>query len=67
MFVNNRTDHLRLQDNEDIALQPLILQLQNHLASMDGNASQVAGISDALAETTAALDDVLYKFSKDRD
>ena len=63
-FWNVRTDHLRLQENQNSAL---IVQLRNHLESMDGNASRVAGISDALMETTAALDDVLYNFSKHQD
>jgi len=52
-----------LDENVNGTLQPLIMQLRSHLDSMESNASQVAGISDALCETTAVLDDVLFTFA----
>ena len=45
----------------DENLAEVVQQFENHLESMNGNIAQVAGISDALERTQAAVDDALYR------
>ncbi|MCJ1250155.1 hypothetical protein MMC30_007381 [Trapelia coarctata] len=60
-FAPNPSERLpSLHEILDSALQPVVMQLRSHLESMEGNAEQVAGISDALCATTAVLDDALF-------
>jgi hypothetical protein len=45
----------------DENLAEVVQQFENHLESMSGNIAQVAGISDALEQTQAAVDDALFR------
>ncbi|MCJ1408061.1 hypothetical protein MMC19_002134 [Ptychographa xylographoides] len=48
----------------DASLEPLIAQLENHLDSMESNASQVVGLHDALSDTSTVLEKVILDASK---
>ena len=54
------TNGVMLQETLDGTLRPVVMQLRSHLESMESNAAQVAGISDALCATTAVLDGALF-------
>jgi hypothetical protein len=48
-------------DTPDSELAPLLEQLRRNLETMQGNHMQVEGIDEAVRDTRAALDDVLFK------
>lgn len=45
----------RNQIEADTDVIPLVKQLRSHLESMQSNASQIAGIKDAIARSQASL------------
>jgi len=59
-FNTESANQDRQQRDLDTELGPLISQLRSHLDSMQSNATEVGGMSEALVRASAALDDMLY-------
>ncbi|KAH7122267.1 CENP-Q, a CENPA-CAD centromere complex subunit-domain-containing protein [Dendryphion nanum] len=53
-------------DTPDSDLVPLLEQLRRSLEAMQGNHTQVQGISEAMRDARAALDDVLFRHASAR-
>ncbi|KAA6414456.1 MAG: hypothetical protein FRX48_01205 [Lasallia pustulata] len=61
-FIENvpgTATHLN-QQHLDAKLKPVVVQLRNHLDSMQSNTAEIKGISEALIRAEAVLDDLLY-------
>lgn len=50
-----------MQLQEDENLKPIIQQINGHMESMQGNMEQIRDIGANIAETRAAVEDVLFK------
>lgn len=50
-----------LFDSPDSELTPLLEQLRRNLETMQGNHMQVEGIDEAVRDSRAALDNVIFK------
>ena len=50
----------QVEHEEDPCFDQLILRMQGHLDSMQGNNHQVARVDTALLRTQSKLDEVLY-------
>lgn len=62
----SRTADVSMLEDPDPELAPLLEQLRRSLESMQGNHEQVAGISEAMRNAEAALDDVLFRHASAR-
>ncbi|KAK2928751.1 hypothetical protein FoTM2_011614 [Fusarium oxysporum f. sp. vasinfectum] len=61
-FVTDTKDEGSLKDIVDTPLEPIALQLADHVESIRGNLQQADGLTPQLSRTKAALQDVLQRY-----
>ncbi|KAF4955171.1 hypothetical protein FGADI_4753 [Fusarium gaditjirri] len=61
-FITDNKDEGSLRDIVDTPLEPIALQLADHVESIRGNLQQADGLTPQLSRTKAALQDVLQRY-----
>ncbi|KAF4495850.1 cylicin II [Fusarium agapanthi] len=61
-FVTDTKDEGSLKDIANTPLEPIALQLADHVESIRGNLQQAEGLTPQLSRTKAALQDVLQRY-----